>query len=215
MHLSSSYFNIILSLPLTSKTSSLTISLTTAPTCPSAKLSFHGHSVIRTYYFYHSVSLKPSFHACLSTSLIFLSMCFFQNSPVTVIPSFTIPFKLTSLNQIRFFFFKNNFQHPFHHCFCLSLSLSSILSPLIYYLHSPLQHSSHLLPIPFCIASKSSHSYTSVPHSYISLVIDNYFSAMTRMFTKIQYAMHLVDIIQLALHPLWIQYQSAFMSNAI
>ena len=29
-------------------------------------------------------------------------ICFFQNSPFTFIPSFTIPFKLNSLNQIRF-----------------------------------------------------------------------------------------------------------------
>ena len=38
----------------------------------------------------------------MPTSLILLQMCFFQNSPFTFIPNFTIPFKLTYLNQIKF-----------------------------------------------------------------------------------------------------------------
>ena len=101
-NLSSSYFHVILSLPLTGKHPPLTISLTPAPTFPSAKLSFLGHSFICTYSFSLSVSLNPFFHTCLPTSLILLQMCFFQNSQFTFIPNFTIPFKLTSLNQIRF-----------------------------------------------------------------------------------------------------------------
>ena len=101
-HLSSSYFHVILSLPLTGKHPPLTISLTPAPTFPSAKLSFIGHSFICTYSFSLSVSLNPFFHTCLPTSLILLQICFFQNSKFTFIPNFTIPFKLTSLNQIRF-----------------------------------------------------------------------------------------------------------------
>ena len=98
-HLSSSYFHVILSLPLTGKHPPLTISLTPAPTFPSAKLSFLGHSFIFTYSFSLSVSLNPFFHTCLPTSLILLQMCFFQNSQFTFIPNFTIPFKLTSLNS--------------------------------------------------------------------------------------------------------------------
>ena len=69
-HLSASYFHVILSLPLTGKHPPLTISLTSAPTFPSAKLSFLGHSFICTYSFSLSVSLKPFFHTCLPTSLI-------------------------------------------------------------------------------------------------------------------------------------------------
>ena len=49
-----------------------------------------------------SVSLNQFFHTCFPTSLILLQMCFFQNSPFTFIPNFAIPFKHTSLNQIRF-----------------------------------------------------------------------------------------------------------------
>ena len=101
-HLSSSYFHVILSLPLTGKHLPLTISLTPAPTFPSAKFSFLGHSFICTYSFTLSVSINPFSHTCLPNSLIRLQMCFFQNSPFTFIPNFAIPFKLTSLNQIRF-----------------------------------------------------------------------------------------------------------------
>ena len=86
---------------ITGKHPPLTISLTPAPTFPTAKLSFLRNSFICTYSFSLCVSLKPFFHTCLPTSLILLQMCFFQNSPLTFIPNFTIPFKLTSLNQIR------------------------------------------------------------------------------------------------------------------
>ena len=99
-HLSSSYFHVILSLPLTGKHHPLTISLTLPP--PFHLLLFLGHSFICTYSFSLSVSLKPFFHTCLPTSLILLQMCFFQNSPFTFTPNLTILFKLTSLNQIRF-----------------------------------------------------------------------------------------------------------------
>ena len=101
-HLSSSYFHVILSLPVTDKHPPLTISLTPAPIFPSAKLSFLGHSLNCTYPFSLSVSLNPFFHTYLPTSLMLLQMCFFQNSPFTFVPNFTIPFKLTSLNQIGF-----------------------------------------------------------------------------------------------------------------
>ena len=46
--------------------------------------------------------MKTIFHACLPTSLIPLQTCFFQNFTFTFIPNFTIQFRLTSLNQIRF-----------------------------------------------------------------------------------------------------------------
>ena len=59
-------------------------------------------SIICTYTLSLSVSSNPLFHTCLPTSLILLQMCFFQYFPFTFIPNFTIPFKLTSLNQIRF-----------------------------------------------------------------------------------------------------------------
>ena len=101
-HLSSSYFHVILSLLLTGKHPPLIISLTPAPTFLSANFSFLGHYFICTYSFFLYVSLKPFFHTCLPTSRIQLQMCFFQNFPFTFIPNFTIPFKLTSLNQIRF-----------------------------------------------------------------------------------------------------------------
>ena len=65
--LSSSYFHVILSLPLTGKHPPLTIRLTPAPSFPSSKLSFLGHCFFCTY----------SFHTCLPTSLILLQMCFF------------------------------------------------------------------------------------------------------------------------------------------
>ena len=96
-HLQSSYFHVILSLPLTGKQPPITTSLTLAPTLPSTKLYF-----IRTYSFSLYVSLKPSFHALLPHSCILSQIYFFHPSPSTLIPRFTIPFTLTSLKQIRF-----------------------------------------------------------------------------------------------------------------
>ena len=57
-YLSSSYFHVILSLPLTGKHPPLIISLTPAPTFPSAKLSFLGHSFICTPYLYYGCLWK-------------------------------------------------------------------------------------------------------------------------------------------------------------
>ena len=101
-HLQSSYFHVILSLPITGKHPPLTISRTLAPTLPSAKLSFIGLSFIRTYSFSRSVSLIPYFHALLPLSCILSQIYFFHHSRSTFIPRFTIPFTLTSLRQIRF-----------------------------------------------------------------------------------------------------------------
>ena len=96
-HLQSSYFHVILSLPLTGKHPPLTINRTHAPTLPSAKLSFLGLSFIRTY----SFSLSVSFHALLQLFCILSQIYFFHPSCSTLIPRFTIPFTLTSLRQIR------------------------------------------------------------------------------------------------------------------
>ena len=90
LHISISYFHVILSLPLMGKHPPLTISQTLAPTLPSAKLSFLGLSFIRTYSFSLSVSLKPSFHALLPLSCILSQIYFFHPSRSTFIHRFTI-----------------------------------------------------------------------------------------------------------------------------
>ena len=76
---SSSYFHAIISLPLTCRHPPLTISLTLAPTLPSAKLSFLWHLFIFTYSFSLSVSLNPLFHASLPTPCIISQMYFLLN----------------------------------------------------------------------------------------------------------------------------------------
>ena len=132
LHLSSSYFHVILSLPITGKHPPLTIILSPAPTSTSTKHSFLGHSFVYTYSVSLSVSLKPFFHTCLPTSHILLQMCFLQNSPFTLIPNFTIPYKLNSLNQIRFTNSKSpNLLHMcLHHDHHLDLHPNSIKQAL-------------------------------------------------------------------------------------
>ena len=79
----------------------LTISLTLAPTLPSVKISFLGHLFISTYSFSLSVSFNPFFHDCLPTYCILSQMYFFHTFLSIFIPRLTIPFTLTSLNNIR------------------------------------------------------------------------------------------------------------------
>ena len=62
---------------------SLTISITLAPTLPSANFHLLDFSFIRTYSFSLSVSLKPSFHALLPRSCILSQIYFFHPSPST------------------------------------------------------------------------------------------------------------------------------------
>ena len=76
---SSSYFHPIISLPFTGRHPPLTISITQAPTLPSAKLSFLWHLFISTYSFSLSVALNPLFHDCLPTSCILSQMYFFHS----------------------------------------------------------------------------------------------------------------------------------------
>ena len=197
-HLQSSYFYVILSLPLTGQTSFLYHQFYSCTTLPSAKLSFLGLSFICAYSLSLSVSLKPN---SMLSYCILSQIYFFHHSPSTFIPRFNIPFTLTfstpiaqtcyicacilttiliciisQSNMLYQSLTPNSLQTPLNIHFTIAFaSLSSKLLHPVSLLISPFltfpTSQSHL-PIPFCLTSKSSHSpwyHARAPHPDISL----------------------------------------------
>ena len=100
---SSSYFHAIISLLLTGRHPHLTISLTLAPTLPSANLSFIGHIFHFHILFLPFCIIEPILPLLPANllSLQKLQMYLFHTFLTILIPRLTIPFTLTSINNIR------------------------------------------------------------------------------------------------------------------